>query len=285
MNELNLLLKDIENKLKKRYVPLIYLEQFRELLMLKDMKDILALLRKYDIPEVRYNRNLINLEKLFPERKKGINYLRSLYEEYKKILKQAEVENTRYYLNVAKKILETGYSIEEHCDMTGEYKLHELREIIGKIKVPYRQVYYELTSLSYQNKAKFYKHITSIIYEIKNSDKFDLFDYYYLTKLHPSEFLSVCSEFGINMSEKDMVEVRVKIRQLTEKDKVTINKDAELEGTTIISGIEVSREEKEKVFNLLEDLNIPNTAYKTTLRRYLNKDDKIMNSMGIEKVK
>ena len=162
-------------------------------------------------------------------------------------------------------------SIEEFCSLTGESIVKTKSTVESNLKcADYSEMSKEI--LSRTPSEKFYDRIISLAYEIDTNDSFDALDYYEVTRLKNSDFRDIVSK---KIDKKNIVRIVQKLNMKV-KLNMNLNKTIELNSKKIISGREITFEEKEAIFKYLEDNNLPLGLYNVALKRYLNDRLKVL---------
>lgn len=121
---------------------------------------------------------------------------------------------------------------------------------------------------------KFYDYMKMIIVEIKTNPNFDTFDYYCYTKLDPTDFSVICRKL---ISPEELASINPVLYKLKKNSVTTINKEVEINGTSVIQGRTIEKEEKEKIIEYLERNNIPYAAYRAAIRKLVAGDSRIVD--------
>lgn len=227
----------------------------------------LEFLRKSQISKETYNKHLEQFKTNYPNQVDYINYLERLYKKYEinnnLIVSEYEEIEQDVANSLLIDILSSGCCIEEYSSITG-HTISELKQLFKHKKNSIELEELESRKESRENLKKV------IFYLIEKiiADELDIFLYYEATKLDLSEFVNIA---------KTMVNDNSVVRKLgLFRDKYTkiiamkINKEAELNGTKIIDGRIVDKEDKEFIIDFLERSNIPIGFYNIYLRKYLN---------------
>lgn len=186
-------------------------------------------------------------------------------EEFNKAIKQIS-------LTTIKSVVEYNKSIYEYCSKYGGI-LADLNHMAQIIKDDNPELYKQYKKLCKDPSEEFNTYIKWVVMDIKvKGNDFDIFDYYYFTKLHPLTFRSICEKIISAQNFKIVVSV---LNKFYSYDYMTIDKEQELSGTIIIKGHEFSREEKEKIFDYLDENNMPHIVFKAALRKYIDGDERI----------
>jgi len=256
--------------------PVKYLDIIYNLLICKTEKEAIIKLNKYKLKESTYNKYIELFEKNYPEQQEEIKFLKELYkkcQDYFGLNKKNKQKDLSVYLKSIKEIIESGYSVEEFCSMYGKYTLTQIDDMAKKIRLEYPDIYNEFINLCKNSSDKFYTYIKWVAIDIKHNSNFDIFDYYYYTRLNPVDFLTISKRI---LSKEQYQIVHPIVDKFLKVKDVKFNKKVELNGITIIKNIEITKEEKEKIFEFLDDNNMPYRSYKSALRKYVNGDYRLI---------
>lgn len=227
----------------------------------------------------------------FPNQVKEISYLESVYNEYKERYNKCDKKpkNQLYfeYFHDADKRVKTlidvynsEYCIEEYCSNTGALVYATRREIEGMTvadKAKYETQYNEVLQRDNSEFYKYIKFVISKLNEIKR-DEFTMMDYHTYTRLNMNDFISLAKTL---VEDESTIKDLILTIKLANKRTFNTSKSNELSCKTIIGGREITLEEKEMIFDYLEENNYPKCDYKIALRKYL--DGEILNDKQLIK--
>ena len=240
--------------------------------------------------------NFINkIETRHPNQVVEIDYLRELYKKYTKTyIKDTGIDSmeaTKLFLlkyNNDKKIekmfdvFNSGYCIEEYCSHTGE-TVRSVEKLIDGLtsenKKKFNTIYDETKN---RDNTEFYKYIRFVVSKLLEIDKddFTMMDYYTYTKLPVNDFRKIVEKICENTKEVRDLLLMIKVGN---NSLPRISKVSQLRTKTIISGREVTKEEKEKIFDYLEENNYPDDVFKIALRKYLDGTLFTSKTLGLKK--
>ena len=252
-----------------------YIEMIYKLLSYSE-QDAIEYLRRIHISENSYQIKLRFFEKKFPEYVEEREYLSELYQKYldsyypkkENIIKQNE-ELLREQ-RIIKQLFESNDTVELFCSKYG-YHLHEINLMIRKL--PSTEKEQILEKLESRSNAELIETMTQVIKEICLNKEFDIIDYYQYTHLYPISFDYLLREHFNELSPLIMKKVSIFIRKYEQYEKIQISRKPEIATETIIDDRVITKEEREKIFNYLEQNNIPNYFYKEALRKYIQNED------------
>lgn len=115
---------------------------------------------------------------------------------------------------------------------------------------------HEVGQTKEEKMEKLDKIIDGIIFGI-DGRKFDLIDYYTITKMDFSELISLFLESNYGEIEKSYIKEFVLKNTLKNEAKYWVYKKQELESKIIIKNYEVSSEDKCQAFDILDNLELP----------------------------
>ena len=252
-----------------------YLEMIYNLLSYSE-QDAIEYLRKFHISEDSYQIKLRLFENRFPEYIEERKYLAELYQKYlesyypkkESVIKEDEelIRNQK----IMKQLFESNYTVELFCSKYG-YHLHEINLMIRKL--PSTEKEQILEKLESRSNAELIETMTQVIKEICLNKEFDIIDYYQYTHLYPISFDYLLREHFNELSPLIMKKVSIFIRKYEQYEKIQISRKPEIATETIIDDRVITKEEREKIFNYLEQNNIPNYFYKEALRKYIQNED------------
>lgn len=186
------------------------------------------------------------------------------FNEYENLVKKNHNIREDYYEKIIDELLYSDLTIEEFCSQTGK-SISEYKKICNKLK------YHEKVKIiESRSNINFDKKMKSLCYEIINNLDFDMVVYYSYTKLKIDEFLRIAKKYFAD--EKLFIKMTIILRKSSRKLNMNINKEQEINGRRIINGTEITKEEKEKIFNYIEENNYPLSVYTMILKKYLNNE-------------
>ena len=228
-----------------------------------------------------------SLSNKFPNQKEIIEVI-SVIEEYeeKYLFKEKShntyvnkklctVSNNEYY-NALLPLLNTSYSIEDYCSITGE-RINTFLTPCYKLKHCQNEEFLRaIDEVNSRDNSTTMNLVKELVYEYLKADEIDMFDYYNKTKLHPDDFRTL---FKRLTSDPAIIKnVSRKLSVQTSKMH-SVNKEAEINSKSIILGREISGDTKAKIFEYLEENNYPTELYLIALRKYAKGDLEINKTL------
>lgn len=204
------------------------------------------------------------------------NAYKPQFEDLMKKQTKAEVSHSMQQISLAtiKQVVENNQAIEEYCSKYGNSPTN-LRMVAQIIKDNHPKLYEQFVNLFHEPSEEFYTYIRWIAsIMLTKGNAFDVFDYYYYTKLHPLTFITICKKI---MKPEICNKLNPIINTIRSYGRIKVNIEVELSGRTIIKNKEITRQEKEKVLRFLEENNMPYVTFKAALRKYVEEDERIMN--------
>lgn len=251
-------LKSMQNKLKSD-IPPRYAEFFLHIFSLNSDEEIYEYLKNEKINANEYYAHLYNFEKNYSYAMEECIKLEKIYATFY----EKRINKNACSFLLFKTILDSGYSVEEYCSLTGE-SIYDINTIIVKYKnSDYAKKLLEV--LKKRDQSNFYNLIDNIILDMKRED-YDVIDYYMQTRLTFDDFMKIARP-RIND-----IELLKKVGKFCNVNKMLSRNyigTSVLEGTLIIDGIEITKEQKEECFNFLKSNNIPLWTYKAYLKKQM----------------
>ena len=249
-------------------------------LLILSEKDAIELIRKQHITKQAYSSFIRKFKTKFPKQLEEIEVLKGLYVKYlekynidpDKKVKRSYIECNHVgdkRLDKFVAVYESGYCIEEYCSINGE-TIHSVTTAVKNLKLEDKQKYAEeYEEILNRDNSDFYEYIRFTISKLLEIDKndFTIMDYHKYTKLPVTDFVKLANSLVENQETIKELLIMIKI---ADRKLPRICKDVELNSKITINGVEVSREDKENVFNYLEENGYPICDYKIALRKYLN---------------
>jgi hypothetical protein len=233
--------------------------------LLTDKKEAISYLRKENFSKEQFDKIISDAKETFPNQPE-IDNLKLIYDEYKRtyenVSKNNKNENLNPYEILIDKIYESGKTTEEYCSITGES--------VVKVNYVIRQIPTNEKAKIIVNRdnSNFENNIKSMVYDLLNAEDFDMTMYYDYTKLNIDDFIRIIKR--IIPDEKICLKMRILILNNRRKLNQIISKEKELNNKTIISGREITKEEKEKIFNYIEEKDYPYSVYFIVTHKYLD---------------
>lgn len=257
--------KDVIKRLSEKEKKSNFLE-FASVILNNSEEESFAFLRKRNFSEDKIDNMIKSLKNRFPNQPE-IENIKLTYAKYKEYysckLKKEVPSDIDYCSKLIMEIFNSNKTVEEYCSMTGE-SFDNCHSAITSRKSSMKK---EIDIILSRDNSEFEKMIKIMAYQFIKDPNFDLTMYYDFTKLKFIDFFNSCKKIISN--EKVYEKVRILIRKNEKTLKMEIVKKVELEGKTIISGREITREEKEKVFDYMEEKKYPISLYSIVLRKYL----------------
>lgn len=261
---------------KMASAPCQYIHLFRELLSCENEEEAIFKLRRIRISETSYNFKLERLKTLFELNESELEFLSTIYHKYEtyfKVNMGKKEEDLDVYVKILTDILNSGYSMYEYCSKYGGFTINEIKIMHKHIYRNYPDIYYEFSKKCMNLSVDFYYSILKVVEQMICGDNFDLFDYYYYTKLSPLDFLEICKKIlGKNM----LYRVHPIARRIERQYKLFTNIQAEVTGKTIIGSRVLQPEEKFKIAEYLDENYMPDCSYKYALRKYVAGDERLV---------
>ena len=284
-NLLKVLQKHIEDN-NSKYIEVVY--------------NLLIMCKDETIDYLERNRisvsNLKSIVKLFSDTYKyqeyEINYLNGIVSKYEKINDDKSKKSNKY-INIKlsnpsekdkallmriKCLYISKLSIEEFCSLTGE-DMATLKDACifrtknDKLKSKMKDI------LARTPSDNFNKTMLNIAYEADTNPDFDALDYYNITRLKTSDYRDIIQN---QLSKEDFIRIIKKINK-TVRMSSNINKVNELKSKKIIGGREIAYDEKEAIFNYLDENRLPIGLYTCALKKYLSGKLDINNTKRLVK--
>lgn len=242
-----------------------YISFFEEIFRAKSESEVFDIFRKNKITKKQYENYLEKFKIKFPNSNEELLYLKEIYDKFQK--KYEKKETTTISVNkrelLTNEILKSGYTVEEYCANLG-ISISSTYNIISKSK-SYRD---HIDEFNNRSKEQFNQLLKNLIYSIIY-ENIDILDYYMQTHLDLNDFARLSKEMISANDDRIIISKFVQKAQNLVKFSTTI-KEQELKRVTSINGYEVTIEEKEKIFDFLEQNNIPSKLYPVALNRYVN---------------
>ena len=269
--------KVFENALKYRYVK--YISVINDILFVDEIEAIKIIKSKnYSVTDL--SSSIKKFKTNYPLQTEEIEKLNNILISAKSQLNKKDKRNC--YLNknalfdmnnsnkqkeIDKKLKDlylSNLSIEEYCSNNGLW-INSIKLLCEKNREYYKEIIDEILK---RDSSEFKNYIKDVGIKILESDEFDRLDYYLNTKLKYEDFRDILYE----VLPKD--KVILILRKFSKMNKISystpINKEKELEIINTIGGRVITKEEKERIFNYLEDNSIPIDLYRIALKRYAN---------------
>lgn len=243
------------------------------LLFCEDENMAITLLDKYHFSEKEYNCFLNKFEDLFPTKKHNLKYLKSIYDKY------ASSHDEKLDDPIIKKNIEliedmivSDYSVLEYLSYNGGYTIGEINKIFSEIRnlnIPkYKKM---LTILNTRSDESLFKCLDDLVLKIHHQEKFELMDYYNYTKLNIEYF----RQYVLNQVEDSEIKKDVlhKLNLIWDFSRVHFEiRENSISGVSIIKGVTVGIEEKQKIYTYLKENGIPlvDATFNYYVRKYAN---------------
>lgn len=206
--------------------------------------------------------------------KNDIDLLEKIYNFYRLSVISTEEKNNKLKVDNKSKvrqvlsiILQNNYSIEEFCHKNIGYNIAGLRREISLL-VPKYLDEKQFIQMCNKNNKKLYDELLYIVEYILD-DSNDLEDkmiyFYKSTHLSPQDFKKIVLE-KFDLSPIQVAYIS-KICSILRKEKndlnmnSVLNKRQEIEGKTIVNGVEITKEEKEEIIKYMEEYGFPNSYF------------------------
>ena len=167
-------------------------------------------------------------------------------------------------MEILKDLFYSELSILEYCSKYGK----SVSKVEKDIKTLSKKKEYEpyANLIMERDNSEFLSYIKFVAYKLYNTPKFDQLHYHQYTHLKQRDFVALINELIDN--EEVAGKLSRKVKHL--KRLPIINKKQELETKSVISGREIKTEEKEKIFNYLDENDYDHGLYYIALNRYVN---------------
>ena len=238
-----------------------YLSVLLPILLCETREEAIRLLCKYSLSENIFHYYLTSFKNNFPEQEQYIQYLETLYKDYSKMnVKKEEVLPISGNKEIYQRILESNECVEEYCFVNGE-SIRKIKNIIRGYRSDESEEILKRDNSSYISKMK------DIIYQIIN-EQIDYLDYYTQTKIGLDDLLALSKNLSLEKEQYIQINQFVKKGKKIESEN-RIVESAQLEKLTKFGDREITREEKEKIFDYLRLNKISFCYYNMALVKYV----------------
>ncbi len=260
-------LKDVLNKFRKNKSILYdYLYNF----LYENEETINNYMKKKSIGEKDYIKMYKFFKKNFPNQE---NERKELVKAYHKYISPKNIDeliektngNRDRYENRLVDLYLSNCSKVEYASKTGTW-LTQINNTIKRFLDDEKSRFHKMAlEVSKRSDDDITASIKLLALELLNNEDTDILYYFDNTRLCFQDFRTIIEPFFENSSLRKILEKVNKLKTI-ENDVI---KDTEIEATTIINGVEVSKEEKINIFKYMEYKNYPNGLYQTVLRKYV----------------
>ncbi len=238
-----------------------YLSVLLPILLCETREEAIRLLCKYSLSENIFHYYLTSFKNNFPEQEQYIQYLETLYKDYSKMnVKKEEVLPISGNKEIYQRILESNECVEEYCFVNGE-SIRKIKNIIRGYRSDESEEILKRDNSSYISKMK------DIIYQIIN-EQIDYLDYYTQTKIGLDDLLALSKNLSLEKEQYIQINQFVKKGKKIESEN-RIVESAQLEKLTKFGDREITREEKERIFDYLRLNKIALCYYNMALVKYV----------------
>lgn len=238
-----------------------YLSVLLPILLCETREEAIRLLCKYSLSENIFHYYLNSFKNNFPEQEQYIQYLETLYKDYSKMnVKKEEVLPISGNKEIYQRILESNECVEEYCFVNGE-SIRKIKNIIRGYRSDESEEILKRDNSSYISKMK------DIIYQIIN-EQIDYLDYYTQTKIGLDDLLALSKNLSLEKEQYIQINQFVKKGKKIESEN-RIVESAQLEKLTKFGDREITREEKERIFDYLRLNKISFCYYNIALVKYV----------------
>ena len=238
-----------------------YLSVLLPILLCETREEAIRLLCKYSLSENIFHYYLTSFKNNFPEQEQYIQYLETLYKDYSKMnVKKEEVLPISGNKEIYQRILESNECVEEYCFVNGE-SIRKIKNIIRGYRSDESEEILKRDNSSYISKMK------DIIYQIIN-EQIDYLDYYTQTKIGLDDLLALSKNLSLEKEQYIQINQFVKKGKKIESEN-RIVESAQLEKLTKFGDREITREEKERIFDYLRLNKIAFCYYNIALVKYV----------------
>lgn len=238
-----------------------YLSVLLPILLCETREEAIRLLCKYSLSENIFHYYLTSFKNNFPKQEQYIQYLETLYKDYSKMnVKKEEVLPISGNKEIYQRILESNECVEEYCFVNGE-SIRKIKNIIRGYRSDESEEILKRDNSSYISKMK------DIIYQIIN-EQIDYLDYYTQTKIGLDDLLALSKNLSLEKEQYTQINQFVKKGKKIESEN-RIVESAQLEKLTKFGDREITREEKERIFDYLRLNKIAFCYYNMALVKYV----------------
>lgn len=252
-----------------------YLRHIYELLYSNE-DEVEDIIKNNSITPVKFNGLLKKFKRFYPNQDEEIEYLNYIYDKYIKI---KTIDNLDDLVNIKElgefndqelnliDIYNSNYCIIEYCskyDLSYDIALNIVNKYKNSSNEILKQVSNDILS---RDSSIILDKLKNFANYIVLNDEFDILDYLDITKLSFKDFKKIVNPL---ISKEAFKIIAIRLKKIDFLDK-SISKSFELESKTVIGGREITREEKEKVFEYIENNNYPMGVYQYVLRKYVTK--------------
>lgn len=238
-----------------------YLSVLLPILLCKTKEEAIRLLCRYNLSVNTFHYYLTSFKNNFPEQEHYIQYLETLYKDYSKMnVKKEEALPVSNNKEIYQYILKSNECVEEYCFVNGG-SIHKIKNIIRGYRSDESEEILKRDNSSYISKMK------DIIYQIIN-EQMDYLDYYTQTKIGLDDLLVLSKNLSLGKKQYIQINQFVKKGKKIESEN-RIVESAQLEKLTKFGDREITREEKEKIFDYLKFNKIALCYYNMALVKYV----------------
>lgn len=261
-----------------------YIYQIRDILNCKTEGEAITYMRNLQFTQEYFDNIISNFKARYTNSSEYVERLNYLFTKYKEFVHLDEQNNKAiqeifanqkeqydYSVQVVNDLIASNCSIEEYCHYNLEFNLDNIEECIKIVCYNKKTRIDELRRGINDRSNHFIYELKNIVNRITTVDGYDYFDYYMDTKLSFKDFDMLTKKYKlstpviksfINSNKKVFIGYKL----------IKVNKEMELKCSRIIRGRLITPEEKNQIFNFLEENQIPlnNVTYRSALDRYLN---------------
>lgn len=184
--------------------------------------------------------------------------------------------NLEKFLNSKKivdELLNSEFNILEFAHHHVEYNIKDIKNAIKIVSLNEKSFFSKINNIiNSRNSFDIYYEIDNLINNILTNDNFDVIDYYNMTKLSFKDLIEYCRFYYDEETAN-----KVKLFSHKYKDNIyhsgtKIIEEKEFECLTTLQGRVITKEEKEIIFNYLNERQIPINImiYRVALKKYID---------------
>lgn len=238
-------------------------------------EETISVYRRIHLNAAEYQQMMYVLKKKFPNQKNEYVYLEQTYKKY---LKEYGIDNNKKQRNtyvceyikntkvtpkndeILDWLYKSGLCYEEFCSKTG-YSISTINHILSSNAKNYQE---KIEAVKKRDNTEFIDYMRGVIYDMVQIKDFDILDYYDRTKLTDFDF----KKYIPNTLDVENKKAIYSILNQT-KTKIYGGRRSIISSKTTINGIEVTPQEKERLFDYMDEKGYPDCIYRTVLNKYL----------------
>ncbi|MBP3766444.1 MAG: hypothetical protein J6G98_04625 [Bacilli bacterium] len=267
--QLGVIMKKVMNEKNTSYSKILFD------LLFSDEKMLDKIIKENEITTSKFNSIMKKFKRYYPNQDDEVRYLYDIYDKYIKKETLNNIDDIDYInktdnlteqeLNLID-IYKSNYCIIEYCSQE-ELSYSVASFIVDKYKKSKNTVLSQMANdILSRDSSDIKEKLKNFANYIALNEDFDILDYLDITKLSFVDFKRIIAPL-VPRKVSDIVINR--LRRLNALNN-NISKNIELDSKSIIGGREILREEKEKIFEYIENKNYPIGVYQFVLRKYAN---------------